>query len=1005
MLRTSVIVSLLSLSMSGCFTEEETTPPTRDRCAEAPGICGDGAVTAAGATCVNEGDSVRCVCPGPGLRLNANGICEDVRECFEFELEELCGDGARDCTNTTGSFRCACVDGYTTDGDATQCRPAANNCDPGYLPTGPNGACEDIDECDEPLAELCGAEATGCSNRPGSFNCSCPAGFTNDGEGTPCRAYENNCEPGFAPTGAGGACTDMNECSLLGLAQACGPEGTSCNNTPGSWTCFCSRGHRQVLPGGHCVVAPNECDRGYLPTGPNGSCEDVNECTTLGREVACGPEGTSCRNNLGGYDCDCARGYRQNSPAEECRPAENECLSGYAPTGINGACENIKECELNDLEVLCGTSAQRCSDTVGSYECHCLPGYKTDGRGTPCELIPNNCQAGFAPTGTNGSCQDINECTTYGTAALCGASASGCTNSPLGTYTCGCPAGFQNGGPGTPCVDTNPCGSQSVEALCGVATATCEARPGSFFCSCPAGYVNQTISGNTTGNGTKCVDVNECADPGYCSAFCVNEPGAAECLSTVADPNSPYWDYYCPTPDARYVANPTDFELDCRCGTLQANRPLDSNDPDYDAMKRCERVSASDGRSFGSGISVQRWRRELGADTAATRWNGGYLDHGERKIYMGAQWKDNTATDGNPELTYYGAVIAVDVDWDSPTVGNRTHISGHTLEGDRGTGPTLRAVWDIKKGPDGKLYTVSYESGHPVQIMRIDQATGNRTLVWKAADVYHGQPMPASQCHNGSRVGFDAIYNGNRYSLQYPQAGTNLAMDENGDFFFPIMQSGPSNGPKGIVRVKFDGSSCEWVTRFAATGQNTYAPKPANERGADYGLPVGTGPRGEGPVNYGQNPANIYYRRDAENVPWIYVLDGIASGANGIRYYKVNVTTGDRFDLFSDVLGDTYSEWDPHRQVLWTSGAFDRTRITAVDVLGLGGQPQVLGGIRCLSTNSDWYQCMRGPGDVGNAARADIMFDPHDNNLVMVHERYGLVRIEVRTGNTYTFSK
>ncbi|HRE03108.1 MAG TPA: hypothetical protein PLV68_17550, partial [Ilumatobacteraceae bacterium] len=242
--------------------------------------------------------------------------------------------------------------------------------------------------------------------------------------------------------------------------------------------------------------------------------------------------------------------------------------------------------------------------------------------------------------------------------------------------------------------------------------------------------------------------------------------------------------------------------------------------------------------------------------------------------------------------------------------------------------------------------------------------------------------LPASQCHNGSRVGVDQIYSGNRYSLQYPQAGTNLAMAENGDFFFPIMQNGPAKGPKGIVRIKADGSTCEWVTRFAATSENIYAPKPEGQRGADYGLPNGTGPRGDGPINYGQNPANIFYRRDASNIPWIYVMDGIASGAFGNRYYRVNVTTGDRFDLFSDVVGDTYSEWDPHRQVLWTAGAFDRTRIVAVDILGLGGQPQVLGGIRCLSTNSDWYQCMRGPGDVSNAARADVMFDPFDNNLI-----------------------
>lgn len=80
--------------------------------------------------------------------------------------------------------------------------------------------------------------ARDCSNTTGSFRCACQDGSTNDGDGTACRAYEDNCELGFAPTGAGGACTDINECNVFGLAQACGAEGTSCGNIPGSWTCF-----------------------------------------------------------------------------------------------------------------------------------------------------------------------------------------------------------------------------------------------------------------------------------------------------------------------------------------------------------------------------------------------------------------------------------------------------------------------------------------------------------------------------------------------------------------------------------------------------------------------------------------------------------------------------------------------------------------------------------------------------------------------------------------------
>lgn len=935
---TRTVALLLLPLFSACFTEEEDTPPARNYCEEIPNACGDFAVTQAGATCVPETDGFSCECPGPGLRLNANGQCEDVRECFEFELQELCGEGARDCTNTTGSYRCACVDGYTNDGDAT-----------------------------------------------------------------PCRAYEDNCELGFAPTGDGGACEDIDECSVFGLAQACGAEASSCNNTPGSWSCFCNNGYRQLAPGEHCVPAPNDCEPGYVPTGPNGSCQDINECTTLGREVACGPEGTSCRNNFGGYECDCARGYRQNNPAEECRPAENICQSGYAPTGINGACENIKECELNDLAVLCGPTAQRCSDTVGSYECHCLPGSKTNGRGTPCELIPNTCQSGFAPTGTDGACQDINECQVYGTAAVCGAVATGCTNTPAGSFSCQCPQGYTNGGPGTPCVDTDPCGSQSVEALCGVATATCEPRPGSFFCNCPAGYTNQTITGNTTGNGTKCVDVNECADPGYCSAYCVNQTGGAECISSIADEASPYWDNYC-FGSSRYFDNPTELDLDCRCASFQRNRPEDPDDPINVAHLACERVGSTERFEIGTGPSVMRWRIGGGADYGATRYNGAWLDHANRKLYVGAQWKDSTATDGNPELTYYGAILTVDVDFEGNTVGKRELFSGYTLEGSRGSGPTLRAVQAIEKGPDGNLYAVAYESGHPVQIWRFDMATGDRTRVWIETPIYHGQPLPPSQCHNGSRVGFDAIYNGQRYSLQHEMTGTRLAIAPNGDFFLSAKENGPARGPKGVIRISADGSRCEWVTRFGASGNNIYAERPANERGADYGLPNGTGPRGGGVNNFTFNPVNLFYM-EVGGVAYVYARDGIGSGGTGTRHYRINVATGDRETVFQDIAGDSHTFWDPHREVAWMTGVFGGSLITPVDLLGKGGAVQVLGNIRCLSTNSTWYYCMRGPGDMGKQYRGGVVYDPYDHNLLMVHEGVGVVRVEVETGNTYTISR
>jgi hypothetical protein len=78
----------------------------------------------------------------------------------------------------------------------------------------------------------------------------------------------------------------------------------------------------------------------------------------------------------------------------------------------------------------------------------------------------------------------------------------------------------------------------------------------------------------------------------------------------------------------------------------------------------------------------------------------------------------------------------------------------------------------------------------------------------------------------------------------------------------------------------------------------------------------------------------------------------------------------------------------------------------ALDIVGHdGAAPTELGGIRCLSTTSDWYSCMRGPGDVDNQNRSGTFYDPLDGNLVIAHGSWGMVRVEVKTGNTYVFSR
>ncbi|XP_030854057.1 neurogenic locus notch homolog protein 1 [Strongylocentrotus purpuratus] len=84
----------------------------------------------------------------------------DIDECSSSTLND-CSSYA-ECTNTEGSFTCACQEGFI---DTT---PAPDS----------GRQCEDMNECSD--ASICAQSAT-CSNSFGSYSCSCLAGFTGDG--------------------------------------------------------------------------------------------------------------------------------------------------------------------------------------------------------------------------------------------------------------------------------------------------------------------------------------------------------------------------------------------------------------------------------------------------------------------------------------------------------------------------------------------------------------------------------------------------------------------------------------------------------------------------------------------------------------------------------------------------------------------------------------------------------------------------------------------------------
>lgn len=299
-------------------------------------------------------------------------VCTDNDECT-LNTDD-CSANAN-CSNTPGSFTCACKPGYEGNGKT----------------------CTDVDECTLNTDD-CGANAT-CTNTDGSFTCGCNSGYVGDGktctEVNPCEpgtftcpdnsvcnktglnAYECICNSGFTKDGS--ACVDIDECATN--ADNCDVEmAADCTNTVGSFTCSCKPGY----------------------SGDGTSCSDIDECAldTDGCALA-----ADCSNTVGSFVCDCLPGYEGD---------------GFACDDINECATDADNCDL----------AADCSNTVGSFSCACKPGYAGDGVscsdidecttganncaavGSKCDNLPGSfscaCLAGY--TGDGISCADIDEC-------------------------------------------------------------------------------------------------------------------------------------------------------------------------------------------------------------------------------------------------------------------------------------------------------------------------------------------------------------------------------------------------------------------------------------------------------------------------------------------------------------------------------------------------------------------------------------------------------------------
>ncbi|XP_078572638.1 uncharacterized protein LOC144859658 isoform X1 [Branchiostoma floridae x Branchiostoma japonicum] len=183
---------------------------------------------------------------------------------------------------------------------------------------------------------------------------------------------------------------DLDECT--DGTDNCSPQGSTCTNTPSSFTCACDAGYSgdgvtctdddectdgsdNCSPDGFCTNTPPgsftcACNPGYSGNGV--TCSDIDECANANG----GCEGT-CTNNGGSFVCSCGAGFVLNADGLNCDDV-NECDSG------NGGC------------------SQTCTNNRGSFVCSCRHGYSLNADGLNCDLDCGVLYPGLLPASNFG---------------------------------------------------------------------------------------------------------------------------------------------------------------------------------------------------------------------------------------------------------------------------------------------------------------------------------------------------------------------------------------------------------------------------------------------------------------------------------------------------------------------------------------------------------------------------------------------------------------------------
>uniref|UniRef100_A0A8C4DE92 Latent transforming growth factor beta binding protein 3 n=1 Tax=Dicentrarchus labrax TaxID=13489 RepID=A0A8C4DE92_DICLA len=517
--------------------------------------------------CINTEGSFQCQCYPGYQRTQEGSHCEDINEC---ERPSNCQRGR--CINNMGSYHCECQKGYVLVGGRR---------------------CQDRDECAEDRS-LCQPYGS-CENRPGSYMCLCNHGYVlsedkHHCDGKPAlipskkECYLNLDDTVFCDSVLATNVTKQECCCSIGVGWGDHCEIYPCPVTqsdeyhflcPNGQGLYYGEGLQYNLPAYHdideCSLFADEickkgrcentlpgfecyCQQGFYYDSNLLECIDVNECHD---ESMC--TNGQCVNTEGSFYCNCNRPWT---------PDSNKWKCVMATIADVNECEDPANCKNG-----------HCVDTPGSYYCICSPPWTlaTDRNScvTPeeqmfilCENTPGSFHCFCDPPLTFSAAlkQCVYDDRTAAHKDVCfkqvdeGLICSEPINLMVVTYSeCCCHYGR---GWGPECNTCPPRNSEMFSRLCDMHLETesdgeqdflaafANYNPGdsseedSDECSCANGRCVRSYLGTMCEcnigfrldhSRTRCIDIDECAEPGTraspCkNARCVNTAGSFKCF-------------------------------------------------------------------------------------------------------------------------------------------------------------------------------------------------------------------------------------------------------------------------------------------------------------------------------------------------------------------------------------------------------------------------------------------------------------------------------------------